>query len=189
MEIEAEYGRFAEPFDGARSPATGSGQSTQQREVDREPASEGNRDAAAVLEQFVRQQTVLLTTYRRNGTPVGTPVHIAVDGDRAFVHTWDATGKLKRIQNIPEVEVAPSTFRGVPTGSAIRARARILDRSEAVAARQALARKYPVMHGVLVPLVHRLRGNTTMHLELTPVTGAPLVAPTVPRAPTAGRDG
>lgn len=31
---------------------------------------------------FVRQNTVLLTSYKRDGTPVGTPVHIAVDGDR-----------------------------------------------------------------------------------------------------------
>ena len=169
MDSEAERGRFAEPFDGARSPATGSRQSTHQREASREQASESNRGATAVLGPLARQHTVLLTTYRRNGTPVGTPVHIAVEGDRAFLRTWDATWKLKRIRNTPEVEVAPSTFRGVPTGPAIPARARILDGDEAVAAGRALAHKYPVMHGVLVPLVHRLRGNTTMHVELTPV--------------------
>jgi uncharacterized protein len=37
------------------------------------------------LEPFVNQKTVLLTTYRRNGAPVGTPVNIAVEGARAFV--------------------------------------------------------------------------------------------------------
>ena len=169
MDMEAVRGRFAKPVGGARSPTAGSRQGTHQGEGGRERASEGNRDAAAVLEPFVRQQTALLTTYRRNGTPVGTPVHIAVDGDRAFVRTWDATGKLKRIRNIPEVEVAPSRFRGVTTGPAIRAQARILAGEESVAAGRALAHKYPVMHGVLVPLVHRLRGNTTMHIELTPI--------------------
>jgi hypothetical protein len=35
-----------------------------------------------------------------------------------------------------------------------------------------LASKYPVMHGIVVPLVHRLRGNTTMHIELRPVEGS-----------------
>ena len=168
MDIEAERGRFAEPFDGIQS---GSSQYTHQRKGGRERAFEGNR-GAAVLEPFVRQHTVLLTTFRRNGTPVGTPVHIAVDGNRAVFRTWDATWKLKRIRNTPEVEVAPATTRGVTTGPAIRARARILDGNEAVAAGQALARKYPVMHGVLVPLIHRLRGNTTMHVELTPIGGA-----------------
>ena len=29
-------------------------------------------------------KTILLTTYKRDGTPVGTPVSIAFDGDRAF---------------------------------------------------------------------------------------------------------
>jgi PPOX class probable F420-dependent enzyme len=79
-----------------------------------------------VFEPFVRQKTVLLTTYRRDGTPVGTPVNIAVDGDRAFVRTFDTAWKLKRIRNNPEVEVAPSTVRGKPTGPAIRAHAQAL---------------------------------------------------------------
>ncbi len=31
-----------------------------------------------------------------------------------------------------------------------------------------LARKYPVLHGFLIPLVHRLRGNETIRIELRP---------------------
>jgi uncharacterized protein len=121
------------------------------------------------LEPFVRQKTVLLTTYRRDGTPVGTPVNIVVDGDRAYFRTWDTAWKLKRIHNNPEVEVAPSTVRGKPTGSAIRAHARVLSGDESVYAGQALVRKYPILQGFLVPLVHRLRRNRTMHIELTPI--------------------
>jgi hypothetical protein len=41
---------------------------------------------------FIRQNTVVLTTYRRDSTSVATPVHIAVDGDRAFVRTYDTAG-------------------------------------------------------------------------------------------------
>ena len=40
---------------------------------------------ASSFAPFVHQKTVLLTTYRRDGTPVGTPVNIAVEGDHAFV--------------------------------------------------------------------------------------------------------
>jgi uncharacterized protein len=39
------------------------------------------------LERFVRPKTTLLTSYRRNGTSVGTPMNIAVDGGHAFVRT------------------------------------------------------------------------------------------------------
>ena len=123
------------------------------------------------LEPFVRQWAVLLTTRRRDGTPVGTPVNIAVDGDRAFVRTWDTAWKLKRIRNNPEVEVAPCTARGRRTGSAIRARARVLEGDESARAGRLLARKHPVLHGFLVPLAHRLRGDETVHVELTPLDG------------------
>ena len=56
-------------------------------------------------------------------------------------------------------------------GSAIRARARVLEGEEAAYAGRLLARKHPILHGFLVPLIHRLRGNETMHIELTPVGG------------------
>jgi hypothetical protein len=129
--------------------------------------------ATPALDPLVRQRTILLTTYRRDGTPVDTPVHIAaVEGDRAFVRTWDTTGKLKRIRNDPSVEIRPSTVGGRPTGPGIRARARVLDGEEAASAGRMLARKYPVLHGLLIPLAHRLRGNETMHIELRPTEDA-----------------
>jgi len=68
--------------------------------------------ATPVLEPFVEQRTVLLTSFRRDGTPVGTPVTIAVEGDHAFIRSFDAAWKVKRMARNPEVEVAPSTFRG-----------------------------------------------------------------------------
>ena len=124
---------------------------------------------APALKPFVRQKTVLLTTYRRDGTAVGTPVHIAVDGDRAFIRTWDTAWKLKRIRNNPEVEIAPLTARGKPTGPAICARARVLSGEESAYAGRVIARKYPFLQGFLIPLLHRLRRYKTVHIELTPV--------------------
>lgn len=124
-----------------------------------------------LLESFVGQWAVLLTTYKRDGTPIGTPVNIAVDGNRAFVRTFDTAWKLKRIHNNPEVEIAPSTWRGRLTGPAIRARARLLEGEESAYAGRLLVRKHPILHRILVPLVHRLRGNETVHIELRPLDG------------------
>jgi PPOX class probable F420-dependent enzyme len=123
---------------------------------------------APTLAPFVRQRSVLLTTYRHDGTPKGTPIHIAVDGDHAYCRTWDTTWKLKRIRRNPNVTIAPSTARGVPTAPAIPARARILGGDEAAHAAHALAQKYPILHGILIPRFHRLRGYRTTHIELTP---------------------
>lgn len=121
------------------------------------------------LAPFVRQNTVVLTTYRRDSTPVATPVHIAVDGDRAFVRTYDTAGKYKRIRHNPAVTIAPSTVRGKVTGPAVHARARVLGEDEWAGAAKALGRKYPILHGLMIPRLHRLRGNKTVHFELKPV--------------------
>lgn len=111
-------------------------------------------------------RTILLTTYRRDGTPVDTPVHIAGQEGRAFVRTYDRAGKIRRIGRNQRVRVAPCTTLGRPTGPAREALARILDGGESSIAARALARKYPLIHGILVPAAHRLRGYRTMHLEL-----------------------
>ncbi|HEX2739683.1 MAG TPA: PPOX class F420-dependent oxidoreductase [Rubrobacter sp.] len=123
-------------------------------------------DVSQALEPFVRQWAVLLTTYKRDGIPVGTAVNIVVEGDHAYFRTWDTAWKFRRIRNNPEVEVAPCTPRGRPTGPATQARARILEGKESAHARRLLARKYPFSHGIMVPLAHRLLGYRTMHLEL-----------------------
>jgi len=120
------------------------------------------------LERFARQKYALLTSYRKSGAAVSTPVHIAVEGDLAFVRTWSTSGKYKRMVRNPAVEIAPSTWRGRLTGPAIGARARVLGDVEAVHAGHALAQKYPLLQGILVPLYHRLRGYRTVHVELTP---------------------
>lgn len=125
--------------------------------------------ATSTFARFTDQQNVLLTTYRRDGTAVGTPVHIAVEGDRAYFRTWDTTWKLKRIRNNPEVEIAPSDIRGNPTGPTVRARARILSGAESKHAAVAIAGKYPILHGIVIPLIHRVRRNKTMHVELRPL--------------------
>jgi PPOX class probable F420-dependent enzyme len=128
--------------------------------------------ASPVLVRFVRQKTVLVTTYRRDGRPVSTPVSLAVDGDHAYLRSFEQAGKTRRIRHNPRVDIAPSTARGRPTGPGIQATARRLEGAESWRAARLLARKHPLLHGVLVPLTHRLgRAKTgkTVHFQLTPL--------------------
>jgi uncharacterized protein len=113
-------------------------------------------------------KTIRLITYRRDGTPISTPVHVVAHDDVAYIRTFDPSGKLKRMRNNPEVQVAPSTVRGRVTGETRVARARILTGEESDAAGRALARKYPILHGRLIPWFHRRKGLVTTHIELTP---------------------
>jgi len=118
------------------------------------------------LDELGRQKTVLLETRKRDGSWVGTPVSIVVDGGRAYFRSYDASGKAKRLRNSAEVRVSPSTFRGKPTGPSVTGTARLLDDGEAVHVRELLAAKYPWLHGRLIPAVHRRKGWTTLHYEL-----------------------
>jgi PPOX class probable F420-dependent enzyme len=120
----------------------------------------------STLSSLKDTKTVLLTTYKRDGTRVGTPVSIAFDGDRAFFRSYDKAWKTQRLRNNPNVEVAPATVKGTPTGPALEAWATLLDSEQATVAAHALARRHRVLHGVMVPLMHRLRRYRTMHYEL-----------------------
>ena len=121
----------------------------------------------SAFDLFVKRRTALLSTYKRDGTTVATPVTIAVDGDRAYVRTWDSAWKAKRMRNNPAVLVAPSTVRGRVTGPTIGAHARLLDGDEAARAARAIARRQPILQGLLVPVAHRLMRYRTLHYELT----------------------
>jgi PPOX class probable F420-dependent enzyme len=127
------------------------------------------------LARFARQKTAVLTSYRRDGSPVATPLSVVADGDRLLIRSYEAAWKVRRMRNRPEVEIAPSTARGRPTGPPLRALARRLDGQDARRAARLLARKYPGLQGILVPWAHRLlrsRYGATVHYELLPRDGA-----------------
>ncbi len=121
----------------------------------------------STLEPLKQTKTILLTSYKRDGTPIRTPVSVAFDGDRAFFRSYDKAWKTKRLRNNPRVEVAPCTMRGKPTGEEIAAQATLLDDEEARKAAKALARRHRVLQAILVPLGHRLMHYKTMHYELS----------------------
>jgi uncharacterized protein len=117
--------------------------------------------------QFLKQRTVSLKTRKRNGTWVATPVNIVVDDDHAYFRTFGGSGKSKRLRNFAEVEIAPSTIQGRASGPYISAFARLITGDEARHASALLSRKYPFIHGVMVPFFHRVRRQTTEHYRIT----------------------
>lgn len=97
------------------------------------------------LDVLNAQRYVSLTTFRRTGAPVSTPVWIARDGAELVVVTVDPAGKLKRLAHTARVELRPCNPRGrVPEGAPTYAGTAVVVRTpEGVAAvKRALARKY-----------------------------------------------
>ncbi|GGX19783.1 PPOX class F420-dependent oxidoreductase [Streptomyces lomondensis] len=85
---------------------------------------------------------LLITSYRRNGTPVATPVWVVRDGDALGVWTPADSWKVKRIRNRADVLVGPCDRRGNPTGDQVPATAEICDPATTARYRRLIARKY-----------------------------------------------
>ncbi|MCS6940194.1 MAG: PPOX class F420-dependent oxidoreductase [Roseiflexus sp.] len=112
-------------------------------------------------------QYMNLTTFRKNGQPVPTPVWFAQEGDRIYVVTLATSGKAKRIRANPRVQLTPSDARGKPLGEIVEAHARILDPSEQEVGHRALAKKYGVMYWMFAGF-WKLRRLKPVFLEIRP---------------------
>src|SRR5581483_858179 len=88
------------------------------------------------------QKYISLTTFRKNGTGVPTPVWFGEEAGKIYVMTRGTMGKTKRIRNNSQVHVAPCTIRGKVTGPDFAATARILPSEDHRRARQTINRKY-----------------------------------------------
>lgn len=100
---------------------------------------------------------VSLTTFRRSGAPVSTPVWIARDGDDLVVITPAESGKVERIRNSGRVELRPCSRRGkVPEdATAVEGSARFVTGAAADRATAVLRKKYGIQYR-LVMLIERI---------------------------------
>ncbi|MFF3171936.1 PPOX class F420-dependent oxidoreductase [Streptomyces sp. NPDC057900] len=96
------------------------------------------------LQDFARSEYVSLTTYRKDGTPVATPVWAAVAGDELLIWTKADSWKVKRLRKNPRVLVTVCDVRGRIAEGAPSAEGtgRLVDVTEMSAVRKAIGRKY-----------------------------------------------
>jgi hypothetical protein len=95
-------------------------------------------------DEISRSKYVSLTTYRRDGTAVATPVWHVVSGGELIVVSEARAWKVKRIRNNNRVVVTVCGLRGqiAPGAPSAEGTARLLDEADTLAARRLLARKY-----------------------------------------------
>jgi PPOX class probable F420-dependent enzyme len=98
----------------------------------------------AVIDEIDRSRYVSLTTYRKDGTGVATPVWHVVNGGELFVVSDAEAWKVKRIRNNSQVAVTVCDVRGkiAPGAPSAQGTARLLDEADTETARTLLARKY-----------------------------------------------
>ena len=112
---------------------------------------------------------LLVTTFKRDGSAVATPVWVIRDDQALGVWTVTGSWKVKRIRNRSDVLVGPCDVRGNPTGGQVPATAEILDAVGTARYRSLLARKYGLV-GRLTLLGSKLRrgaaGTTGIRITL-----------------------
>jgi PPOX class probable F420-dependent enzyme len=114
----------------------------------------------------------LLTTFRRSGEGVPTPVWFGLRDGRAYVRSEAKVGKVRRLRNDARVTVAPCTSRGRPLGPVAEGRARILPASEEAGAEAALNDNYGLFRRAYERLGGAM-GMDTVYLEIEPAKESP----------------
>ena len=94
------------------------------------------------LSLFIDQKYVNLETYKKDGTPVRTPVWFMIDGDIVYVVTREKTGKVKRLKNNQNIRIVPCSFKGKPESEWIKGIAQKVTGEEAEKAIKLRKKKY-----------------------------------------------
>ena len=117
------------------------------------------------LEQFHDQKYINLETYKKDGTPVRTPVWFVIDNDLIYVITRESTGKVKRLKNNHDVRIVLCSFKGEPKNDWLKGKAEKIVGEKADMVISLRKKKY----GISARLVGLLRkGNSIVYsIELT----------------------
>ena len=83
------------------------------------------------LDQFLDQKYINLETYKKDGTPVRTPVWFVIDKDLIYVITRDSTGKVKRLKNNQDVRIVSCSFKGEPKNEWVKGKTEMITGEEA----------------------------------------------------------
>jgi len=106
-----------------------------------------------------RHRYVSLATFRRNGTPVATPVWFAATDGKLYVFTAGEAGKVKRLRHSSRARVAPCDSRGGLCGEWQDATVRMVTDATVIARAEAAVRRKYGWQSVMLDLFSRLSGR------------------------------
>jgi PPOX class probable F420-dependent enzyme len=113
-----------------------------------------------------RNPFIALTTYRKNGTPVMTPVWFVRQDGKLFVWTAADSGKAKRLKNNPCVQLGPSNHSGKLLGTVQAG----LAHSVSTGGFPALEKAFKAKYGWQVRLfafLWKIQGHPHTYIEIT----------------------
>ncbi len=124
-----------------------------------------SEDQASVFSVVEGRKYISLTTFRKSGKPVATPVWFVEKEGKICVWTQSNSGKMKRLRHNLKVTLAPCTIGGKVIGPTVEGIARLVSPQEKEEVRLLLLAKYGWMQR-LFSFIHR-------HDEMTVLEIAP----------------
>ncbi len=127
---------------------------------------------APALADLGDEKFVSLTTFRKNGIGVATPVWIGREDDALVVTTPSGSGKVKRLRNNERVELRPCSRRGTVKDGAptVTAVAELVEGPEAMRRLDAVLKpKYGLEYRVVMLVERAIRRgpNDRVMLRIT----------------------
>ena len=114
------------------------------------------------MEQFSDQKYINLETYKKDNTPVKTPVWFVIDKGLVYVITRENTGKVKRLKNNQNVRIVPCSFKGEIKDEWVNGNAQKITGSEADMAINLRKKKYG-FYSRLIGLFTSQKGNLVVY--------------------------
>jgi PPOX class probable F420-dependent enzyme len=147
----------------------------QNRLLDRARSGKASQVAAGPgtardLSALSGHQNCLLVTFKRDGSPVPTPVWFGIADNKLYVRTESDTAKVKRVRRDSHVRVGPCNTRGKPLGPLTEGRARVLEPDEEPHAEAAIQSNFGKGREVFERMGDRL-GVEAVYIEVTPEGG------------------
>ena len=156
------------PVPGRRVPGYAVADRVQPRLLRSQRSTVPNQPTVGTLEEIASRKNALIVTFRRDGSPVATPVWAAVDGGRIYVRTERTSGKVKRLRRDGRALIAPSTRQGRALGPPLEVTGRILDGTDEHLAERALRERYGLGRELFERTIDILRVDMA-YLEFAPV--------------------
>jgi PPOX class probable F420-dependent enzyme len=115
---------------------------------------------------FAHHKYLNIETFRKNGMGVRTPVWFVQDGDTLFIRIVAASGKVKRIRNNTQMNIAPCKMDGELLGDWVPAISLEVNGSETDRkVDQSLEEKYGLMKTIFA-LTGGVNGRKYARLEM-----------------------
>jgi PPOX class probable F420-dependent enzyme len=122
----------------------------------------------AIVDELGASKYALLTTFRKDGRAVATPVWIVPYSGGLAVWSYVGAGKVKRVRRRPAVTVATCDIRGNNAGTPHAGQARVLDATATEEVRRQIRKKYGISGRLTLWLSKVRRGDAgTVGIEIT----------------------